>query len=269
MEKIAASGKDGLRTLERGLAVLELLGSEERGFPLSDVAKRLGLSVAVCHRILATLVKAGYVEQDPRTRWYQLGLKVLELRGATAGPMRIAAAARPYLRDLMLRAGLRAHLAVYRGGDVVYVDRVDTADTVARFVPPGRRTPAYATGLGKAILAFLPAADVAAYLARAPFPAFTPATTTEAEALRRILAEVRARGYALDRGEHEADIHCVAAPVLDYTGAPIAALSVAGRAAQVAGDVPRLAALVTASAAEVSRRFGHHAADELRPVVAQ
>src|SRR5262245_34855993 len=119
MEKQDIPSRDSLRTLDRGLAVLELLGRADRSYPLTEVAQRLKLSVGVCHRLLSTLVNAGYVEQDPRTRWYQLGLKVLELRGAAAGPLRISSQARPYLRDLMLRAGLRAHLAVYRGGDII------------------------------------------------------------------------------------------------------------------------------------------------------
>ncbi|MBL8839073.1 MAG: IclR family transcriptional regulator [Alphaproteobacteria bacterium] len=269
MERITASGRDGLRTLERGLAVLELLAGAERGFPLSDVATRLGLSVAVCHRMLSTLVKAGYVEQDPRTRWYQLGLKVLELRGAMDGPLRIVASVRPYLRDLMLRAGLRVHLAVYRGGDIVYIDRVDTTDTLARFVPLGRRAPAYATSLGKAILAFLPAEDIDAYLAAVRFTAFTPNTITSAEALRRELALTRERGYALDRTEHERDTFCVGAPIFDYTGNPIAALSTAGPAAQVGADVARLSLLVKTASAEASQRFGHYAADDPRTIAAR
>src|SRR6185503_12276043 len=102
MENVDIPSRDSLRTLDRGLAVLELLGGADRGFALSEVAQRLDLSVGVCHRMLSTLVRAGYVEQDPRTRWYQLGLKVLELRGAAAGPLRISVQARPYLRDLML-----------------------------------------------------------------------------------------------------------------------------------------------------------------------
>jgi IclR family KDG regulon transcriptional repressor len=265
MENMASTPPDGLRTLERGLAVLELLGGAERGFPLSEVAQRLELSVGVCHRLLTTLVKAGYVEQDPRTRWYELGLKVLELRGAAAAPMRISAQARPYLRDLMLRAGLRVHLAVYRGGDVIYIDRVDTADTVQRYVPIGKRSPAYATSLGKAILAFLPTEDIEAYLARAPFTAFTPTTLADPGSLRSELVITRQRGYSLDRGEQEPDTHCIGAPILDYTGHPIAALSVAGPFATVSVDIPRLSFLASSTAMEVSRRFGYHDAGEVRP----
>lgn len=266
MEKRDIPSRDSLRTLDRGLAVLEFLGRADRGFPLSEIAERLGLSVGVCHRILSTLTNAGYVEQDPRTRWYQLGLKVLELRGAAAGPLRISAQARPFMRDLMLRAGLRVHLAVYRGGDIIYIDRVDTSDTAEHYVPLGRRSPAYATSLGKAMLAYLPPDDVEAYLSRAPFPAFTANTLTSAEALRAEFTRIRERGYALDVGEQDAT-HCVGAAIFDYTGNPIAALSVAGPADTVAGDIPRLSLAVTIAAADASARFGHHASADARAML--
>jgi IclR family acetate operon transcriptional repressor len=266
MENVDIPSRDSLRTLDRGLAVLELLGGADRGFALSEVAQRLDLSVGVCHRMLSTLVRAGYVEQDPRTRWYQLGLKVLELRGAAAGPLRISVQARPYLRDLMLRAGLRVHLAVYRGGDIIYIDRVDTSATAEHYVPIGKRSPAYATSLGKAILAFLPSDDIEAYLARAPFPGFTRNTITSAEGLREELARIRERGYSLDVGEQDLDAHCVGAPIFDYTGNPIASLSVAGHAASIADDIPRLSLAVTIAATDVSRRFGHDSSADLRPL---
>ncbi len=266
MEKLDIPSRDSLRTLDRGLSVLELLGGADRGFAISEVAERLQLSVGVCHRLLSTLVKAGYVEQDPRTRWYQLGLKVLELRGAAAGPLRISMQARPYLRDLMLRAGLRVHLAVYRGGDIIYIDRVDTSDTAERYVPIGKRSPAYATSLGKAILAFLPPDDVEAYVSRAPFPKLTENTITTAEALHEELARTRERGYALDVGEQDLENNCVGAPIFDYTGHPIASLSVAGPATVVAADIPRLSLAVTIAATEASRRFGHHGSADIGPM---
>src|SRR5688500_13391592 len=99
---VKRGGRDGagLRTLERGLAVLELLGAVEDGCAVSEVAQRLSLPMGTTHRLLQTLMGAGYVEQDPRTRRYQLGLKILELRGATVGALRLAAEARPLLRDL-------------------------------------------------------------------------------------------------------------------------------------------------------------------------
>jgi DNA-binding IclR family transcriptional regulator len=218
------------------------------------------------HRLLQTLVHTGYVEQDPRTRRYQLGLKILELRGVTVGAMRMAAEARPVLRDLMLRTGLRVHLAVYRGGSVVYIDRVDNSASLLQYVPLGKRASAHATGLGKAILAHSAPEDVAAFLARQPLTRITATTITDAEALSRELATIRRQGFALDRGESDINTRCVAAPIFDYTGRVVAAVSVAGGTEEVEPRVAELAPVVMEIAQAISRRFGFRAAEELSNV---
>lgn len=252
----------GLRTLERGLAVLELLGAAEGGFQVSEVAQRLKLPMGTTHRILQTLLTAGYVEQEPRTRRYELGLKILELRGATVGAMRIAAEARPLLRDLMLRTGLRVHLAVYRGGGVVYIDRVDNPTSLDQFIPIGRKAPAHATGLGKVLLAFASEDEVTAFLSRQELTGFTATTVTEEGALRRELTSIRQRGFALDRGESLETTRCVAVPIFDYTGRAVAAASVAGTRDEVEPRLPDLPRMAMEIAREISRKFGHHAVTE-------
>lgn len=253
----------GLRTLERGLAVLELLGTADSGCPVSEVAQRLQLPMGTTHRLLQTLLHVGYVEQDPRTRRYQLGLKILELRGATVGAMRMAAEARPLLRDLMQRTGLRAHLAVYRGGSVVYIDRVDNPTSLTQYVPLGKRAAAHATGLGKAILAHSTEEEVAALLARQALTGHTSMTITDAGVLRRELATIRQRGFAFDRGESHEHTRCVAAPIFDYTGRVVAAASVAGSPDEVEPRLSALVPVVTGIAQDISRRFGYRPAEEL------
>ena len=253
----------GLRTLERGLAVLELLGTADSGCPVSEVAQRLQLPMGTTHRLLQTLLHVGYVEQDPRTRRYQLGLKILELRGATVGAMRMAAEARPLLRDLMQRTGLRAHLAVYRGGSVVYIDRVDNPTSLTQYVPLGKRAAAHATGLGKAILAHSTEEEVAALLARQALTGHTSMTITDAGVLRRELATIRQRGFAFDRGESHDHTRCVAAPIFDYTGRVVAAASVAGSPDEVEPRLSALVPVVTGIAQDISRRFGYRPAEEL------
>jgi len=257
----AAEGP-GLRTLKRGLAVLELLGTAEGGCPVTEVARRLDLPMGTTHRLLQTLTHVGYVEQDPRTRRYELGLKILELRGATVGAMRIAAEARPLLRDLMLRTGLRAHLAVYRGGGVVYIDRVDNPSSLIQYVPIGKKAPAHATGLGKALLAHATDEEVAAFLAHQELTGLTSTTITDAEVLRRELAAIRQRGFAIDRGESVENTRCVAVPIFDYTGRAVAAVSVAGTLDEVEPRLGELSRVVMEIARDISRRFGYRAADE-------
>lgn len=245
-----------MRSLERGLAVLELLGAAESALPLSTIAHHLALPAGTVHRILRTLVAQGYVEQDPRTRWYQLGLKILQLHAATVPAVRLATAARPHLCDLVQQSGERAHLAVYRGGAVVYIDNVDNTESLARYVPIGMQRPAHASALGKALLAHQSAEEIDAFLARHALTRFNALTITEPNAFRRELAAVRQRGVALDQGERRDDVHCIAAPVFDETGQVVAAISVAGTPDRIVPRVADLAVMVVLAARTASAHLG-------------
>ncbi len=255
----------GLRTLERGIAVLELLGSAEGALSLSAIASEIGLPVGTTYRILQTLVARGYAERDVRSKWYELGLKVLELRGAmTAGAIRLAADTRPYLKTLSRRSRERTHLAVYRGGNVIYIDRVEPHDD-GPYIPLGLQVPAHVTSLGKAILAFMPEPEVNAYAETRLGRRFTPNTIMTDTDLRAELKIIRNRGYATDASEYQLHVACVGAPVFDHTGWPIAAISVAGSPAEVGPRESELAREVMATAEEISLRLGYHARDQFDP----
>lgn len=247
-----------LRTLERGLLVLELLAQSNSGLTFSEVRERVGLSAGTVSRLLQTLVKRGYVEQDRRSKAYLLGLQLLELQGSTLASNRMASEARPYLLELMRATGCRVHLAVYRGGDhLVYIDRVDNQQSIARYSPVARGGPLHATSLGKAILAFSTPEVRSEYLTVSKRQKLTPATLTDADALNREFEEVRARGYATEFGESDPNVYCVGAPVRDYTGEVVAAVSVAGERDEMVPRVDELAELVRATAARVSLSFGY------------
>ncbi|MEJ7748485.1 MAG: IclR family transcriptional regulator, partial [Candidatus Limnocylindrales bacterium] len=174
------SPSGGIRTLERAFAVLELLGSAETGMTLSAIAQKINLPIGTTHRMLKALTAHGYVEQDLRTKWYELGLKVMELRGSVImQAVRMAAEVRPYLRTLSLQTGLRCHLAIYRGGNVIYIDRVDSGSEGTAYIPLGLQAPAYSTGLGKVLLAYAPPEEVEALLASNGRQKFTKNTITD------------------------------------------------------------------------------------------
>ena len=243
-----------LRTLAHGLAVLDFLGRAGGACQLSAVARSLGLSPGATHRVLRTLVACGYVEQDSRTRRYKLGLKILELSGSNVRAMRLASDARPLLQALMRQSALSTRLAVYRSGMIVYVDRIDSEDMGTKFMTVGSTVPAHATGLGKTLLAYQHEQEVTRLL-KEPLPALTAATITDHQVLLAELSQVRQRGYALDRGESQEAVHCVAAPIIDHTQIARAAVSVAGRPEVVDPQIPRLAELVMATARAISSRL--------------
>lgn len=257
-----SAGQGGIRTLERALSILELLGSADSGMTLSAIAQKIDLPVGTTHRMLRALIAHGYVEQDLRTKWYELGLKVMELRGSMiTQAVSMAGEVRPYLRSLAVASGLRCHLAIYRGGKVIYIDRVDSSSDATAYVPLGLQAPAYATGLGKVLLAYAPAEEVDALLASNSRQKFTSHTITEADALRAELTLTRARGFAIDHGESSEFRSCIGAPIFDYRARAIAAISVAGDVDEVTQRAAELGPVVVATAQAISEHFGYRGPD--------
>ncbi len=251
------SSTGGIRTLERAFAVLELLGSAETGMTLSSIAQKINLPIGTTHRMLKALTSHGYVEQDLRTKWYELGLKVMELRGSVImQAVRMAAEVRPYLRTLSLQTGLRCHLAIYRGGNVIYIDRVDSGSEGTAYVPLGLQAPAYSTGLGKVLLAYAPPEEVEALLASNGRQKFTKNTITDPTELRKELSLTRQRGFAIDHGESSEFRSCIGAPIFDYRARAIAAISVATTVEEVSRRAPELESIVVATARAISDHFG-------------
>src|SRR5262245_12414415 len=246
-----------LRTLDRGLRVLEILAASPSGLSFSEVIERANLSTGTVNRLLQTLVRRGYVDQDKRSKTYRLGLQILELQGATLAANRMAAEARPYLRNLMLRTGRRVHLAVYRGGShLVYIDRVDNQESLGRFVPVGRGGPPHATSLGKAILAFSPPEVVDDYVGHSKLERLTDHTITDVDQLRQELLTVRGRGYATENEESAVGTHCIGAPIFDYTGSVVTAVNIAGRDDEIDPNLAAKAQMGVEESSRISDSFG-------------
>ena len=246
--------RGGVQSLDRAFALLEYLadGPGPDGVALSELATRSGLPLPTIHRLVRTLVASGYVRQLPSRR-YALGPRLIRL-GDAASRM-LGEWARPQLAALVDATGESANLAMLDGDAVVYVAQVPSRHTMRMFTEVGRRVPAHCTGVGKALLATLPPAEVRALVARTGLPAATPHTITDPAALARELDTVRTRGYAVDDAEQELGVRCVAVAV---PGAPSAtALSVSGPAARVTweaveGFVPQLRLAADALAGQLS-----------------
>jgi IclR family KDG regulon transcriptional repressor len=254
-----------LRTLERGLKMLEVLAAAPGGLGFGEVIERIGLSTGTVNRLLQTLVRRGYVEQDKRAKTYRLGLRVLELQASSLASNRMAAEARPQLRSLLLRTGRRVNLAVFRGGDhLVYIDRVDNEESLGRYAPVGRGGPLHATSLGKAIIAYSPSDVVEAYLATSKRDRLTPNTIVDAGDLRTEYEGIRARGYAMAMEESAPGTYCIGAPIFDYTGEVVAAVSIAGSKDEIVPDFEAKARVVMEAATQISESFGARTATGAR-----
>lgn len=190
---------------------------------LSELAALSGLPLPTIHRLIRTLVGRGHVRQLPSRR-YALGARLIRL-GESASRM-LGEWARPYLVELVDSVGETANLAVLDGERAVYVAQVPSRHSMRMFTEVGRRVFAHATGVGKALLAELPREQALELVRRAGMPAQTERTITDPEVLAAELARIVDRGYAVDDGEQEIGVRCVAVAV---PGGPSpSALSISG-----------------------------------------
>jgi IclR family acetate operon transcriptional repressor len=247
----------GTKSLDRALTVLlEIAARGEDGMTLSECAAVLGYSKATTHRILQTLTRREFLRLDEERGTFVLGVTNLRLGNQFLESIDLRREARPTLRALADSSGETVHLGRISGTEVVYIEKVESSHAVRMYSRVGDTMPAYSTGVGKAILAFLESAELERHLPPALERRATN-TITDREALREELKRTRDRGYSLDDIENEEGIRCTGAPVFDHTGRVQAAISVAGPATRMTlKRLHELGPQVRAQADQVSARLG-------------
>jgi IclR family pca regulon transcriptional regulator len=233
VEAVEGVPSDGtfVRSLDRGLAVIRAFDAEHPHLQLSEVARAAGLSRAAARRFLFTLVQLGYVAVQGRT--FSLRPRVLELGYAYLSGIGLPEVAQPHVKSLVRRVNESSSVAVLDDGDIVYVARVPTKRIMAVVIAVGTRFPAYATSMGRVLLAALPPDDLDAYVARVRMTAHTPWTVTSPAGLRAALDAVRERGYAIVDQELEEGLRSAATPLHDRAGRVVAAVNVSVHASRI------------------------------------
>lgn len=199
---------------------------------------------ATLYRFLQTLSSQRLLDYDPESQTYSVGVRLVRLAHAAWNQSSLAPIARPHLDRLSADIGLTVHLAQLDNGQVLYVDKRNASQPVEMFSEAGKVGPAYCTGVGKAMLAFLPELDRKRVLTQQSYHVFTANTYASAAALEAELDNITARGHAFDRQEHEPGIICVAVPVLSSRARVLGGLSITGATANM--DFAKLEALVPA-----------------------
>ena len=239
---------DGVQSLERAFTLLELMAEDGGEVPLSRLAVGSGLPLSTIHRLVRTLVARGYVRQLPSRR-YVLGPRLIHLGESSSRAL--GTWALPHLTDLVDGTGETANMAMLDGDRVVYVAQVPSRHSMRMFTEVGRRVHLHCTGVGKALLAQLPRENAREVVERAGMPRRTPRTITDLDQLMAELDRIAEQGYAVDDGEQEPGVRCVAVPVLGGPGQT--ALSVSGPEGRVTVEaVPQFAELLQATAAELA-----------------
>ena len=246
--------KNGEKTLAKTFEILEAVSSSSGGLAGRRISERTGIPLSTAFRMIKFLTDAGYL--CVREGRYTLGYGVLRLGNAASRQNPLACAGHRFLEELSAQTRETVHLAELRGTGVVYVDKVEGMRSVRMGSMIGHAGPLYCTGVGKAILAFLPEDERERIIAGLTFERFTASTVTDAEKLRKGLDLIRGRGYAVDDCEHENGVFCVASPVLDRNGRAVAGVSVSGAELYLRGQVRTIAPRVRQCASKISSALG-------------
>ncbi|MCA2216959.1 IclR family transcriptional regulator [Jidongwangia harbinensis] len=242
----------------RALDILELFLDRPQ-LSAREVMERLDLPRTTVHELLVTLEARSYLISVPgQPVQYRLGMPLFQLGAAFAGRLDLVREAQSVARDVAAACDEAVHVAVLDGADVIYLVKVDSTHPVRMVSAVGRRLPAHCTAVGKVLLSDLAPAALDALLVKGDLPGMTPESVTDPDRLRAELDSVRADGVAVDIGESDSAMRCVAAAIRDHSGAAIAAMSLSAPiirwtpAAQV-----EWTGLIRDGAATLSARMGY------------
>jgi IclR family pca regulon transcriptional regulator len=231
------SRPDFVQSLERGLAVIRAFDAAHPELTLSEVAAATNVTRAAARRFLLTLAELGYVRSDGRL--FSLTPKVLELGYAYLSSLSLPDVAEPHLETLAAEVNESSSISVLDRDDVVYVARVPVSRIMTVTISVGTRFPAYATSMGRVLLAGLPSDQLQEYLSRVRLQRLTSRTVSSVASLRAELARVKAQGWAIVNQELEEGLRAVAAPIRDRRERVIAAVNISTQASRTSLETMR------------------------------
>jgi DNA-binding IclR family transcriptional regulator len=257
MEKATRAEPKLNKAVVRAMRILAEFTEDAPEWTVNALSRRLGIAKSSVSTVLATLAEFDLVERpEDGSGRYRLGLRCIEMGYLSSSRLQVRDLAFPLLERLLGDTQQIVYLAIPYQSEVLYVEAMYPPHRRINFSSQGRRAPLYCTGIGKAILAFLPIEERRAYLERAPFPRLTSSTLSSREDLEHEIERIQERGYATDHEEREHGIRCVASPVLSRLGQVVAAVSISGSSDEIEDErIPKLAQIVHATAVDVGRKL--------------
>ena len=243
-------------SIDKSLDVLEIISKNSKGLSLAELVKMIGMPKTTVFRILDVLKAREYVVLDQNTEKYSIGIKSLEIGISGLIGQDIVEVSIPYLHNISEKIGETSFLAVYNSGDVVYLYKAEGTRSIQTTARLGSRCPAYCTALGKAILAHLPIEEVDRIFEK-KLSKFTSKTVTERVELYEEFANIRANGYASDDEGMERGQFCLGAPIHNYTGSVIAAISVSGPSKRMQENHEQIITELIVVRESISKRLGY------------
>ena len=253
IESGTVSRQGGIQSVNRAVQILKCLEDVD-ALSLAEISRMTGLHKSTAFGLVSTLENNSFLEQDKATGKYRLGVELFRLGSRVNMDLRRIAAAS--LDMLAERTGETVNFAVPDGDCVVYMDKRESIHTMRIAPDLGRRRPMFNVATGKSILAAMPENEALAILSRTDFIPYTDRTPRSVEAVLAQLREVRRRGYAINRQELEYDRVGIAASICDFSGKPVAAVSIAGPVSRMDEEIcARHARYVMDCAREISRKL--------------
>ncbi len=244
--------------VEVALDVIECLNGGVKAFGASELAQKLGINRTRVFRILKTLDSRGYVDYDPDTQTYRLGLKFLAIGDNVRERLDLRREAEPILLELAAQTGDSAHLLMLRGQRAVTIDRRQGENRLQVASPIGQSLPLYVGASPKILLAHLPEAERERIIQSMEFESFTENTITDADELRHCLETIRQQGYAVDEEDFERGVYAIGAPVRDDTGRVIAGITITSPETRYSSQRRQeLIVLVVEAAQKLSAKLGY------------
>lgn len=245
------------QSLVRGLNLLERLAATPGGLALSELAEEVELAPSTTHRLLQALQSQGFITQDNELGVWKIDVKTFRIGNSFLEARDFVATSRPFLRRLTAETGETANLGIRDGSTAVFLAQSESPQMMRMITRIGSRAPLHASGVGKALMAWLPDDEFERVLTERGLDRVTTNTLHTVDTLRANLNEVRQQGFACDREEHAIGLHCVAACLHDEHGTPLAAISVSGPVARIPETrLLELGELVRSTAAEITARLG-------------
>lgn len=248
-----------VQSIDRVLDIIEILAASPGGMLLSDISSLSGLHTSTVHRLLTSLIDRGYARKDRSSGKYCLTMRLFEVGCRVSGAMDLLTLARPWLDELADFSQEAVHLVKRDGIDVVYLYKAVPVQLLIRMASyVGGRNPLYCTGVGKSILAYLPEQEVEDIWNSSDIHPITEKTIVDLQVLKEQLALVRKHGYAVDNEENEKGVFCLAAPIFNWQGEPIAAVSISAPLARMTDEAQsRILPKLFRTTEEISRHLGY------------
>lgn len=248
-----------VKSLDRALDILEEIVYSDTACSIKEISEKTNLHKSTVHRLLKTLKYRGYIKKDSYNSTYKVGMKLFEIGSRMLNNLDLRKTTKPFLRELKEETNETIHLGVLDNDEIIYIDKIESEETIRMDSKIGVRVPAQSTALGKVILAYSSDERLNNILEEKGLPKHTEKTIVNRKEYLSEIKDIKEKGYGIDNEEHERGIRCIAGPIFDHTGEILAAFSISGPSNRMTTEnVEKLKPVILKYSKLISKAFGYN-----------